>query len=489
MGIVVRQGLKNALFTYLGFIIGGVYTVLLVPKVFNSHPEHWGTARYLVSYAMILVPWAQLSLPNVIIRYFPVFKGDSRKGFMFFVLFWLMFGIGISSFIILVFSNLWFNAETTTLILENRYLVFPIFIGFVLFEVAAAVSKSLLKSTIPVFLKEFLLRSSVMVLILLYWFNVISFNTFIHIFALNYIINFLILFSYLYYLKVLKFNINFKILNSSRYIPLYIYAAFSILSTGAAMILLNVDTLMINHYLTLKDVAVYGPSIYIASAIIVPSRALQAIIAPVVAKGWVDNSIDLIRDLYRKSAIAPLSITIFLFLLIWINIDLVMDYFGKTFGQGKYIVLFISLGHIVNIATGINGTIINTSKYYKADLYFQVLLVFMTVLMNIIFIPIYGLNGAALATGITLGVHNTLKSIYVYYKFNIHPFSVKTIYVLVVGIVLFLLIQDLPVIYNLLLSSVIYSIFVAIVYWVVVYYTNISEDVNYQINRIFKRLF
>jgi O-antigen/teichoic acid export membrane protein len=166
-----------------------------------------------------------------------------------------------------------------------------------------------------------------------------------------------------------------------------------------------------------------------------------------------------------------------------------MDYFGKTFGQGKYIVLFISLGHIVNIATGINGTIINTSKYYKADLYFQVLLVFMTVLMNIIFIPIYGLNGAALATGITLGVHNTLKSIYVYYKFNIHPFSVKTIYVLVVGIVLFLLIQDLPVIYNLLLSSVIYSIFVAIVYWVVVYYTNISEDVNYQINRIFKRLF
>jgi len=52
MGIVVRQGLKNALFTYLGFIIGGVYTVLLVPKVFNSHPEHWGTALLPIHFSI-----------------------------------------------------------------------------------------------------------------------------------------------------------------------------------------------------------------------------------------------------------------------------------------------------------------------------------------------------------------------------------------------------------------------------------------------------
>ncbi len=489
MGIVLRQGFKNTIFTYLGFLIGGLYTVLLVPKVFDAHPEHWGTARYLVSFAMIIVPWAQLSLPNVIIRYFPIFKEKRRKDFMFFVLFWASVGIIISSIIVLVFSNTWFNDSTNSLILKNIFLIFPIFIGYILFEIAAAISKSLLKSTMPVFLREFALRSSILVLILLYWYKIISFDTFIVVYALNYVANFIILFTYLFYLKALKFNINFKLLRDIEFRELYIYAAFSILSTGAAMILLNIDTLMINKYLSLKDVAIYGPSIYIASSIMIPSRALQSIIAPVVAKSWVSNDIELIKNLYKKSAIAPLSITIFLFLMIWINIDLVMDYFGKTFGQGKYIILFLSFGHIINIATGINGTIINTSKHYKADLYFQVALVFMTVIMNIIFIPIYGLNGAALATGVTLALHNSLKSLFVLYKFKIHPFTIKTVYVLIIGIVLFVAINNMPIINSLFISSLIYTFVFGFIYWVIVYLANISEDINEQINKIVGKIF
>ena len=254
------------------------------------------------------------------------------------------------------------------------------------------------------------------------------------------------------------------------------------------MILLNIDTLMINHYLSLKDVAIYGPSIYIASSIMIPSRSLQSIIAPVVAKSWVSNDLSLIKTLYKKSAIAPLTITIFLFLMIWTNIDLVMDYFGKTFGQGKYIILYLGLGNIINIATGINGTIINTSKYYRADLYFQIALVFMTVIMNIIFIPIYGLNGAALATGITLALHNSLKSLFVLYKFKMHPFSLKTIYVLIIGVILFIAIDNLPQIYDLLVSSIVYTVIFSFIYWIIVYFTNISVDINEQINNIIKKV-
>lgn len=489
MGIVLRQGLKNTIFTYLGFLIGGIYTILLVPKVFDINPEHWGTARYLVSFAMIIVPWAQLSLPNVIIRYFPIFKENKRKDFMFFILFWSSVGITLSTVMVLLLSNNWFDSSTSLLILDHKYLIFPIFIGFILFEIATAISKSLLKSTIPIFLREVALRSSIMILILLYWYKIIDFDTFITIYALNYVLNFFILFGYLLFLKALKFNFNLKLIYDKDFNELYIYAAFSILSTGAAMILLNIDTLMINHYLTLKDVAIYGPSIYIASSIMIPSRALQAIIAPVVAQGWVDNNINLIKDLYKKSAIAPLSITIFLFLMIWINIDLVMDYFGKTFGQGKYIILFLSFGHIVNIATGINGTIINTSKYFKADLYFQVALVFMTIIMNIVFIPLYGLNGAALATGITLGLHNLLKSMFVLYRFKMHPFTSKTFYVIIIGMVLFFIINNLPIINNLLISSIIYTIIFGFIYWTIVYVTMISEDINEQINKILKRVF
>lgn len=488
MGIVLRQGFKNTIFIYLGFLIGGIYTVLLVPRVFSAHPEHWGTARYLVSYAMIIVPWAQLSLPNIIIRYFPVFKTKREKDFLFFVLFWTAVGIGVASLVILVFSKYWFGKGNNPLLLENKMLVFPILFGFVLFEIGAALSKSHFKSTVPVFLKELLLRGNVMILILLYWYNIIAFPLFIKLFAFNYLLVFLLLFGYLLHLRAFRFTIRFRLIADKEFRPLYIYAAFSILSMGAAMILLNVDTLMINHYLNLADVAIYGPSLFIAGSILIPSRALQSIIAPVVANGWATNDTDNIKTLYKKSAIAPLTISIFLFLLIWINIDLVMSYFGKTFGQGKYIILFLSIGNIINIATGINGTIINTSKYYRADLYFQVALVFLTIILNIIFIPLYGLNGAALATAITLSLHNSLKSLFVFYRFKMHPFSMKTPLILFIGILFFVIIHYLPSLHNLLISSLIYTFGVSIFYWLIVFRLQISEDINKQIIQVTEKI-
>ena len=489
MGIVLRQGFKNTIFIYLGFFIGGIYTVLLVPKVFSAHPEHWGTARYLVSYAMIIVPWAQLSLPNVIIRYFPVFKNKRKKDFMFFVLFWASVGIGTATLVVLAFSKYWFGEENSPLLLQNKMLVLPVFMGFVLFEIASALSKSHFKSTLPVFLKEFLLRANVMILILLYWYKLVGFELFIYLFALNYLLVFFILFGYLYRMKAFRFHANLKLIADKEFRPLYVYAAFSILSMGAAMILLNIDTLMINHYLNLKDVAIYGPSLFIASSILVPVRALQAIIAPVVANGWATNDLQTIKTLYKKSALAPLTLSIFLFLLIWINTDLIMSYFGKTFGQGKYIILFLGLGNLINIATGINGTIINTSRYYKADFYFQLGLVALTIVLNIIFIPLYGLNGAALATAITLGLHNFLKSLFVLYRFKMHPFSPNTLSVLGIGLLFFLLVTYLPQIHSLLVSSIIYTFATSLLYWVVVYFFNISEDINGQINKILSRIF
>ncbi len=487
MGIILKQGFKNTIFIYLGFLIGGIYTVLLVPKVFNAHPEHWGAARYLVSYAMVIVPWAQLSLPNVIIRYFPVFKNKRGKDFMFFILFWASVGIGAAILVVLIFSKYWFGKEDSPLLLQNKMLVLPIFIGLVLFEIASALSKSHFKSTLPILLKEFLLRANVMILILLYWYKLIGFELFIYLFALNYLLILFILFGYLYHIKAFYFHLNLKLITDKEFRPLYIYAAFSILSTGAAMILLNIDTLMINHFLNLKDVAIYGPSLFIASSILVPSRALQAIIAPVVANGWTTNDLQTIKTIYKKSAIAPLTLSIFLFLLIWINTDLIMSYFGKTFGQGKYIILFLGVGNLINIATGINGTLINTSRYYKADFYFQLGLVALTIILNIIFIPLYGLNGAALATAITLGLHNSLKSLFVLYRFKMHPFSLNTLYISGIGILFFLSVTYLPQIHSLLASAIVYTIVTSLLYWLLVYFLNISEDINVSIEKLAKR--
>jgi O-antigen/teichoic acid export membrane protein len=488
MGIVLKQGSRNAVYTYMGFLIGAIYTALLVPKVFADLPELWGAARLLTSFALILAPWALVGSPMAVIKYFPIYRKNALGSFLFAVLFWVLLGLIVVSVAFYFISSFWISGSENSLFTDHYYLVFPLLVGYVLFEISSAIAKSLYKTVITVALKEFWLRLIVLVDILLFWGDKISLNTFLIVYSVVYLVVFVPLFLMLLKEKELKLKIDFKFLSSKEIRPVYVYALFGILSVGAAVFLTQIDTLMIGKYLNLKDVAIYGPSLFIATSIVVPSRAIMSIVTPIVANAWAENAIDTIKDLYRKTSIAPMTITILLFLLVWTNIDLIMHYYGKDFGNGKYIVLFISLGNIMNIATGINGTIINTSRLYKVDIVFQLVLIVLTVSTNIILIPIYGLNGAALATGITILLYNTLKLIFVYVKFNMQPFSLKTVLILLIGVLLYILIELLPHFDSLLVNSIIYSSVLIIVYPLLVYFLHISDDINMFIDKtLFKR--
>jgi len=478
MGIVIKQGSKNAIFTYLGFFIGAIYTAILVPRVFSDFPEYWGVARLLISYAVIFAPFAMLGTPMAIIRYFPKFTGEERSKFIFLTLFWAFIGTLLLSVLIYFMSNWWFVDEKNTLFNNNYYYIIPVLVGYVLLELGNSLAQSVYKSVLAVFVKELFYRIIILADILLFAFDIISFDSFLFVFSFAYLIAFIPLLIFLVKEKNINVKVDFKFLVSPKLKGLYIYALFTMTSASAFIILGQLDNIMISEYLTLKEVAIYGPSLFIATIILVPSRSIMAIVRPLVANAWVNNSLDKIKELYIKTSIVLSTYAVYLFILIWININLIMYFYGEEFGQGKYVVLFISLGNIINLLTSINGIIINTSKYYKADIFFQVLLIGLTIITNMILIPIYGITGAAMATAITIFSQNLIKLIYVYVVFKIHPFTLKTVYLLLFGLLLFLIVNSLPVFSNLFVSSIIYSIIFTILFWAVAYLLKLSEDIN-----------
>lgn len=478
MGIVLKQGLKNTVFTYLGFLIGSIYTVLLIPKVFDTHPEHWGAATYLISYAGVIFPWAQLSLPSVIIKYFPVFKEKKKGEFLFLIFFFFSIGILISSLIVYFFSGLLFGENTDPLLLENRNLVLPIFIGISMMEVASSISNSYFKSTFPIFLKEVFLRLSSLVLILLYHFGVLAFDSFILWFAYNYLIVIGLLLIYLLKIKALSFKFNLEILSDKDFHPIYSYAFFGLMSSAASNFALNIDTLMINHFMGLKEVAIYKPALFLTSAIMIPIRAISSIISPVIADNWAKNNIEGINDLYKKSATGPLTITILIFLLIWINIDLMMDYFGPVFGQIKYIVLVLSLAQMFNVATGVNYLILSISNMYKVEFLLLILHLIILSACSYFLIPAQGLMGAATAFLISVVINNVVRTIYLYQKFKIHPFSKETgKLMLVFGV--FFVITTFFSMYNFnYLIAISGVLIISFLYGFIIFKLSISPEIN-----------
>jgi O-antigen/teichoic acid export membrane protein len=115
-----------------------------------------------------------------------------------------------------------------------------------------------------------------------------------------------------------------------------------------------------------------------------------------------------------------------------------------------------------------------------------VLLALLMVVPNIILIPIYGLNGAALATFIAVFLYNTAKLFFVYRAFKITPFTKNTFKV---GGVLLVMVfsayfwefKFYPIINIMLKSLLIVGVFITLVFKL-----KLSEDINGAVLKLLK---
>ena len=82
---------------------------------------------------------------------------------------------------------------------------------------------------------------------------------------------------------------------------------------------------------------------------------------------------------------------------------------------------------------GLNSTILMTSKKYRYEFMLSILLVGLTVLTNALMIPRWGMNGAALATMISLLVFNVGHVAFVWKFYRIFSLSWRDVLVALWG--------------------------------------------------------
>lgn len=86
MGIIKRQGIKNALSTYLGIFLG--FLNLIVVQPYFLTPEEIGLTRLLFSLSFLIALFIPLGVTNLTTKYFPYFLHDENghHGFFGFIL-------------------------------------------------------------------------------------------------------------------------------------------------------------------------------------------------------------------------------------------------------------------------------------------------------------------------------------------------------------------------------------------------------------------
>ena len=480
MGIVRNQSIKNSISFYIGMTFGAINTVIIYPNVFKDNPEYFGLIQILLAYAIVVSAFTTLGIPKTFVRFFPAIKEKGQLYFLSLII--PLLGFFFASISYFLFKEQLFAFLNPSNLLKDNFfyiILLVFFIGF--YDVLTAISRSFLSAVTPIVINEVFLKVYTMSVLLLHWFGYVDFTTFLQIYLFGYFLKFAILLLIQFFNNRFVFSFSVKDLHLKEMLSYGLY----VLVGGTSMIIVSrLDMIMLGSLLNLQEVAYYTVAFFIGNAIMVPAKSITAISVPLIAKAWENQDLDEIHILYRKSSINQLIIGGVFFLCIWLNIDQVFLLLPEKFSAGKWVVFYIGLSQLFNMASGLNGQIILNSKYYRYDLFTSVFLVFVTITTNFFLILNYGINGAAMATAISILLFNLIRLILIKVKMNMHPFSLQTFYTILLLFGLYFLLNFLPNSSCSFLDIIWKSLVAFIIFIPTVFYLNLSEDINKVINDV-----
>ena len=480
MGIVQNQAFKNTIITYFGFGIGAINVLFLYTEFLTT--EYFGLVTFILSTANIMMPLMAFGVHNAIIKFYSSFKTkNNQNSFLTLMLFLplaVIIPFGLVGYLSFDVISTWLSQENI-IIKDYTWLIFISAIAFAYFEVFYSWAKVQMHSVFGNFMKEVFHRIGITILLVCLYYNYITVEELIYGIVGVYILRMGIMKLYAYSVKwpVLKFQ---KLENTSEILK---YAGLIIIAGSVANIILEIDKFMIGQFIEIENVAFYGVAIYIATVIGVPARSMHQITNPLTAKFLNEKNNVELKSLYQKSSLNLFIISGIIFVLILVNLNQLYTLMPIAYRGGLLIVLVIGLAKLFDNLIGNNNAILFNSDYYRVVLTFGVFLTILTVVLNIIFIPKFGIEGAAYATFIAMFLYNISKIVFVNYKFKMQPFTINTAktFMLLIAMVFAFYFWEFS--FHPIVNIILKSIIIGLSYVFVVYRFNLSEDITALLKR------
>ena len=142
----------------------------------------------------------------------------------------------------------------------------------------------------------------------------------------------------------------------------------------------------------------------------IPYRSLTAIASPQLSMAIKQGDRDEAGNLLAQVSGNLLLVGGLILAVIWVNIDLIFAILpnGATYAVARRTVLLLGLGQLFVATFQFALTALSYSRFYPFSLLFSFILTALALVLNNLFIPRWGMDGAALATLIADVVYYTL---------------------------------------------------------------------------------
>lgn len=489
MGVIQKQGITNAVITYTGVLIGFVSLLFIQPRLLN--PEELGLTRIIIAAASLIATILPLGVTSVTAKYFPYFRNEGKKhyGYFGFMLLFPLVGTFLCGILVYTFKEAIIHLYVEQSFLFTRFfdLLLPFAIIISLNMALNAYCASLFKTTFITFFEGVATRILFILLLIIYYFHWIDLSQFTYLFVTIYLIQVVSIVIYIYYVDKPSLKIDTTHLRSIGVGKLLRFGLLLTITGFSSLSLRHLDTIMIGKYMNLEYVGVFAISAFIALVIEIPLSSLERITHFKVSEAWAKNDLKEIKNIYYQSVKYLMLLGGLLMIGIIFNIHDLLSLLPEVYHKGATVAIIACIGGFLNIATGVNTSILFTSDKY---IYGSYLLFFLLVLafgLNIFLIPRYGIEGAALATALSSFMYNALKYLIIWKNFKMQPYDASSLKILTVIMLVFTIVYFIPSMENAVLSMLLKSSVITIVYLGLTYSLKIVPEFHKYIPFINKK--
>lgn len=205
--------------------------------------------------------------------------------------------------------------------------------------------------------------------------------------------------------------------------------SFPLMGTGIIGFALSwVDTFMIGLFRNSGEIGIYNGASRIALFSNIILASVNTIFGPTISTLY---SKGLMKDLelsYKATVRWIIYISIPVYLMIFLFPQGIMSFYGTEFIAGSTALVILAIGQLVNISVGSAGYLLTMTGRPTVEFINTIASLLIDILLNFYLIPLYGINGAAIATAVSLSAINILRVLENYHFLNIHPFSLKILW-------------------------------------------------------------
>ncbi len=441
MSQIRKRSLKATAWIYVGFLIGAVNTYFLTHKNWFS-PDQNGLTRAMIEISQLVFAFSTLGVTSYLYKFFPYYQdnlGSKKNDILGFALIIALGGFIITCSGIFLLEPVIVRKFSANSILLVQYFYWILPMGFfvLLYSILESYSYGFAKGVLTSLLKETVLRLYTLVVIILHVFGWIDFRTFIILFAFQYAVITILLALHLHHEKKLWLSLPAsRVTKKFRKKIIYILSlTFIVIIVGALR--QSIDGLVLAAKQNLVKVGIFGLAAYMVSVLQAPFRSIVAITIPILSRAWKDKNYVEINRIYQRSSINLLSFSLFIFFCIWLNFSQGITFFGinPDYLEGRWVFFLLGIVTIVEMGTGVNGQIIGTSTYWRFELWTNLLLTALIIPLSYTLTVHYGIYGPAIANLISFSIYNFIRFYFLWKKFNMQPFTIKTFEVIVIALI------------------------------------------------------